>query len=103
VFLFLFFLSTQASFGELLGISHFMETIQLLMSFQEVPPTSDEHVTVMETAFDSVPVRIYIPKRKSMALRRGLFYIHGGGWCLGSAGMSQWLSTLVYPIKCDID
>ncbi|XP_031231873.1 arylacetamide deacetylase [Mastomys coucha] len=74
-----------ASFGELLGINHFMDTMQLFMKFQEVPPMSDENVTVMETAFDSVPVRIYIPKRKSMALRRGLFYIHGGGWCLGSA------------------
>ncbi|XP_029393910.1 arylacetamide deacetylase isoform X1 [Mus pahari] len=76
-----------ASFGELLGISHFMETMQLLMKFQEVPPTSDENVTVMETNFNSIPVRIYIPKRKSMTRRRGLFYIHGGGWCLGSAAL----------------
>nr|AAH19999.1 Arylacetamide deacetylase (esterase) [Mus musculus]AAH54823.1 Arylacetamide deacetylase (esterase) [Mus musculus] len=98
-----------ASFGELLGISHFMETIQLLMSFQEVPPTSDEHVTVMETAFDSVPVRIYIPKRKSMTLRRGLFYIHGGGWCLGSAAhfsydtLSRWTAHKLDAVVVSTD
>ncbi|XP_032752628.1 arylacetamide deacetylase [Rattus rattus] len=74
-----------ASFGELLGINHFMDTLQFFLRFQDVPPTSDENVTVMETDFNSVPVRIYIPKRKSTTLRRGLFFIHGGGWCLGSA------------------
>nr|XP_042135021.1 arylacetamide deacetylase [Peromyscus maniculatus bairdii] len=73
------------SFTELLGINHLMDSVQFLMRFQEVPATSDENVTVTETTFDGVPVRIYMPKRKSEALRRGLFFIHGGGWCLGSA------------------
>ncbi|XP_054569628.1 arylacetamide deacetylase-like [Eptesicus fuscus] len=77
--------SNVALVGELLGINHFMNTAMFLMSFQDVPPTSDETVTVMDTTFSNVPVRVYIPKRKSEALRRGLFYIHGGGWCLGSA------------------
>lgn len=80
-----------------------MDTLQFFLRFQDVPPTSDENVTVMETDFNSVPVRIYIPKRKSTTLRRGLFFIHGGGWCLGSAGMSHWVNILVYPIKDDID
>ncbi|XP_021516657.1 arylacetamide deacetylase [Meriones unguiculatus] len=79
-----------ASFAELLGISHFMDTVKLFMKLHEVPPTSDENVTVMETTFNSVPVRIYIPKRESAPLRRGLFYIHGGGWCLGSAALSMY-------------
>lgn len=77
-----------ATFAELLGINHFMNTVMFYMSLQEVPPTSDENVTVMDTTFNNVPVRIYIPKRKSETLRRGLFYIHGGGWCLGSAASS---------------
>ncbi|XP_020925289.1 arylacetamide deacetylase-like isoform X1 [Sus scrofa] len=79
-----------ALFVELLGISHFINTVNFLMTFQEVPPTSDENVIVMETTFNSVPVRTYVPKRKSQTLRRGLFYIHGGGWCLGSAA---WFDT----------
>ncbi|KAL1778034.1 arylacetamide deacetylase [Sigmodon hispidus] len=73
------------SFAERLGISHFMDTLNLFMRLQEVPVTSDENVTVIETAFNGVPVRIYMPKRKSEMLRRGLFFVHGGGWCLGSA------------------
>ncbi|KAM5278830.1 arylacetamide deacetylase-like [Hipposideros larvatus] len=72
-------------FAELLGIDHFINIMMFFLSFEEVPPTSDEDVTVMETTFNNVPVRIYIPKRKSEALRRGLFYIHGGGWCIESA------------------
>ncbi|XP_028360845.1 arylacetamide deacetylase-like [Phyllostomus discolor] len=74
-------------FAELLGINHFMDTLMFCMSFQEVPPTSAENVTVMETTFNNVPVRVYIPNRKSQALRRGLFYIHGGGMSLGSAAL----------------
>ncbi|KAL1777854.1 arylacetamide deacetylase [Sigmodon hispidus] len=75
------------SFAERLGISHFVDTLNLLTRLQEVPVTSDENVTVIETAFNGVPVRIYMPKRKSEMLRRGLFFIHGGGWCLGSAAL----------------
>uniref|UniRef100_A0A8C5LEN4 Arylacetamide deacetylase n=1 Tax=Jaculus jaculus TaxID=51337 RepID=A0A8C5LEN4_JACJA len=81
----LFPLSSQIVVGEFLGIGHF--TNIAVTGFQEVPPTSDENVTVMETTFNSVPVRIYMPKRKSETLRRGIFYIHGGGWCFGSAAV----------------
>ncbi|OBS67941.1 hypothetical protein A6R68_03518 [Neotoma lepida] len=80
-------ISDLVSFAELLGINHFMDSLQLLMRFQEVPATSDENVTVTETTFNSVPVRVYMPQRKSETLRRGLFFIHGGGWCLGSAAL----------------
>ncbi|KAM6223891.1 arylacetamide deacetylase-like [Rhynchocyon petersi] len=76
-----------AGFVEVLGLSHVSDTIQFFLSLHEVPPTSDENVTVTETTFNNIPVRVYVPKRKSETLRRGLFYIHGGGWCLGSAAM----------------
>nr|XP_044610985.1 LOW QUALITY PROTEIN: arylacetamide deacetylase-like [Equus asinus] len=46
-------------FVELLGITHFMNVITFFMWFQEVPPTSDENVTVTDTSFNNVPVRIY--------------------------------------------
>ncbi|XP_003794167.1 arylacetamide deacetylase-like [Otolemur garnettii] len=79
-----------ATFIELLGLNHFMESLATAVSFDEVPPTSDENVTVTDTRFNNIPVRVYVPKRKSEALRRGLFYIHGGGWCLGSAALHSY-------------
>lgn len=78
-------LTNLALFAEYLGINDFMNIVKFLTSFQEVPPTSDENVTVTETTFNNIPVRVYVPKRKAKTLRRGLFFIHGGGWCLGSA------------------
>ncbi|XP_049632223.1 arylacetamide deacetylase-like isoform X1 [Suncus etruscus] len=71
--------------AELLGISHFMTSTMFFMSFLETPPTSDENLTVVDTTFHNIPVRVYVPKQKTKTLRRGIFYIHGGGWCLGSA------------------
>ncbi|KAM7133534.1 arylacetamide deacetylase-like [Molossus nigricans] len=73
-----------AHFGELLGISHYLKTLNFFVSLLDVPARSDENVTVTETTFNNVPVRVYIPNRKSEALRRAIFYIHGGGYCLGS-------------------
>ncbi|XP_058404823.1 arylacetamide deacetylase-like [Diceros bicornis minor] len=80
-------ITNLALFAELLGIDHFLNILTLFMGLQEVPPTSDENVTVMDTTFNNVPVRVYVPKRKSETLRRGLFYIHGGGWFWGSAAL----------------
>ncbi|XP_047549330.1 arylacetamide deacetylase [Lutra lutra] len=74
-------------FAELLGISHFINIAMFFVGLQEVPPTSDENVTVMETTFNNTPVRVYVPKQKPEKLRRGLFYVHGGGWSLGSAAL----------------
>uniref|UniRef100_A0A803W644 Arylacetamide deacetylase n=1 Tax=Ficedula albicollis TaxID=59894 RepID=A0A803W644_FICAL len=59
----------------------------LFTDAQLVPPTSDENVTVTETEFNGVPVRLYLPRRAPGGLRRAMVYIHGGGWCLGDAGM----------------
>ncbi|XP_077016919.1 arylacetamide deacetylase-like [Tamandua tetradactyla] len=81
--------SNVATLVELLGINHFMDSLSFFLSFDEVPPTSDETVTVTETTFNNIPVRVYVPKRKSEALRRAIFYIHGGGWCIGSAAFKS--------------
>ncbi|XP_008052391.1 arylacetamide deacetylase-like [Carlito syrichta] len=78
------------TFVELLGLYHFMDFSMIFINLTEVPPTSDENITVTETKFNDIPVRVYVPKRKSEALRRGLFYIHDGGWCLGSAAVHEY-------------
>ncbi|NXD38308.1 AAAD deacetylase, partial [Copsychus sechellarum] len=73
--------------ADVLGLMHYMEVLRLFTDVQLVPPTSDENVTVTETEFNSVPVRLYLPRRAPGGLRRAMVYIHGGGWCLGDAGM----------------
>ncbi|XP_020844614.1 arylacetamide deacetylase-like isoform X2 [Phascolarctos cinereus] len=57
--------------------------------FFQVPPTSDANVTVTDTLFNKVPVRVFEPKQKSSTMRRAVFYIHGGGW---TAGDARWIT-----------
>ncbi|XP_037698341.1 arylacetamide deacetylase-like isoform X2 [Choloepus didactylus] len=64
--------SHLVTFVEKLGLNHFMDSLMFFMSFDEVPPTSDENVTVTDTTFNNIPVRVYVPKRESEALRRAL-------------------------------
>ncbi|KAG3270887.1 arylacetamide deacetylase [Ictidomys tridecemlineatus] len=66
---------------EFLGLDFFTP----MMIFLEIPPTSHKNVIVTDTKFNNTPVRVYVPRRKSDTLRRSVFYIHGGGWILGSA------------------
>ncbi|XP_076724744.2 arylacetamide deacetylase [Callospermophilus lateralis] len=74
-----------ATFLEFLGLGRYFDFFTLMMIFPEVPPTSDKNVIVTDTKFNNIPVRVYVPRRKSDTLRRSVFYIHGGGWSLGSA------------------
>ncbi|NXB97942.1 AAAD deacetylase, partial [Orthonyx spaldingii] len=73
--------------ADLMGVMHYMEGMNLITVLELVPPTSDENVTVTDTEFNNVPVRLYLPKRAPGGLRRAVVYFHGGGWCLGDAGM----------------
>uniref|UniRef100_A0A803VXF2 Arylacetamide deacetylase n=1 Tax=Ficedula albicollis TaxID=59894 RepID=A0A803VXF2_FICAL len=74
--------------ADVLGLKHYMEVLRLFTDAQLVPPTSDENVTVTETEFNGVPVRLYLPRRAPGGLRRAMVYIHGGGWCLGDVQAS---------------
>ncbi|KAI5132114.1 Arylacetamide Deacetylase [Manis pentadactyla] len=82
--------SHLAQFAEMLGLNHFVDSMMFFLSFQDVPPTSDENVSMTDTTFNNTPVRIYVPKRKPESLRKGLFYIHGGGWCFGSNALNAY-------------
>ncbi|NXM46072.1 AAAD deacetylase, partial [Gymnorhina tibicen] len=76
--------------ADLLGLMHFMEGMRLITFVELVAPTSDENVTVTDTEFNNVPVRLYLPRRAPGGLRRAMVYFHGGGWCLGDAGMKSY-------------
>ncbi|KAM5334454.1 arylacetamide deacetylase-like 2 isoform 2-T2 [Glossophaga mutica] len=60
------------------------EFIFMIFKLDYTEPLSDEHITVTDTAFADVPVRLYLPKRKSETPRRAVIYIHGGAYCFGS-------------------
>lgn len=72
---------------------HYMETLMLITAAEYVAPTSDENVTVMDTEFSDVAVRLYLPRKASDGLRRAVVYFHGGGWSLGHAGKLFCVST----------
>ncbi|XP_067851068.1 arylacetamide deacetylase isoform X3 [Heptranchias perlo] len=67
-----------------------MEVMMVLTAAETVAPASDENVTVMDTTFNKVPVRVYVPSSRNLGLRRAVVYVHGGGWCIGSAKMQPY-------------
>ncbi|XP_045439557.1 arylacetamide deacetylase-like 2 [Pipistrellus kuhlii] len=69
---------------ENLGIMSLEDFISMIFRLDYTQPLSDEYVTVTDTAFTDIPVRLYLPKRKSETPRRAVIYFHGGAYCLGS-------------------
>uniref|UniRef100_A0A8C8AQU0 Arylacetamide deacetylase n=1 Tax=Otus sunia TaxID=257818 RepID=A0A8C8AQU0_9STRI len=92
-----------------LGLMHYMEVLALLMSTEYVAPTSDENVTVMDTELSNVAVRLYLPRRASDGLRRAVLFFHGGGWCLGQAGLksydhlTRWTSNMLNAVVVSVN
>ncbi|MBN3278327.1 AAAD deacetylase, partial [Polyodon spathula] len=84
-------LSNLAEVSELLGLKHYMGVMMFLTVAEEVVPASDDNVKVTDALFYDVPVVVYEPKRKTNGeLNRAVIFIHGGGWCLGSARMGPY-------------
>ncbi|NXH71248.1 AAAD deacetylase, partial [Hydrobates tethys] len=73
-----------------LGLMHYMEALKVFTAIEYIAPTSDENVTVTDTEFSHVAVRLYLPRKPSDGLRRAVVYFHGGGWCVGQAGMKSY-------------
>ncbi|NXV94615.1 AAAD deacetylase, partial [Calonectris borealis] len=73
-----------------LGVMHSVEALKAITAIDYIAPTSDENVTVTDTEFSNVAVRLYLPRKPSDGLRRAVVYFHGGGWCLGQAGMKSY-------------
>ncbi|XP_072320233.1 arylacetamide deacetylase isoform X2 [Eucyclogobius newberryi] len=84
--------SQPCDFCELVGLQHYMGVMYLITLIEKVVPLSDEQVLVIEESFEGVDVLVYQPQHKADAsdLRRAVVYLHGGGWCLGSARMSPY-------------
>jgi arylacetamide deacetylase-like 2 len=67
-----------------MGLMKFEEFFAILMEAQNTKPVSDENITVIDTDFSDIPVRLYLPKRKSEKQRPAVIFIHGGAYILGS-------------------
>ena len=63
----------------------FEDLFFMLMRIQNIEPFSDENLTVIDTDFSNIPVRLYLPKRKSERQRPAVIYIHGGAYVTGSS------------------
>ncbi|XP_043731214.1 arylacetamide deacetylase-like 2 isoform X2 [Cervus elaphus] len=60
----------------------------MLMKLDYTLPISDENVTVMDITFSDIPVRLYLPKRKSASQRPAVIFVHGGAFVLGSCKLA---------------
>lgn len=69
---------------EKIGLKSFETLYATLIKLDYTQPISDENVTVMDTTFSDIPVRLYLPKRKRESQRPAVIYIHGGAFVLGS-------------------
>ncbi|EDL35364.1 mCG13105, isoform CRA_a [Mus musculus] len=76
---------------------------------QLTKPVSDENITVIDTDFSDIPVRLYLPKRKSERQRPAVIYIHGGAFTLGSCKMlpydylNRWTANKLDAVVVGID
>ena len=69
---------------EIMGLMKYEDVLSILVKVQLTKPVSDENITVIDTDFSDIPVRLYLPKRKSEKQRPAVIFIHGGAFVLGS-------------------
>ncbi|XP_036045176.1 arylacetamide deacetylase-like 2 [Onychomys torridus] len=79
--------SLLATLFENMGLMKFEDIFFILMNIQNTEPVSDENITVIDRDFSDIPVRLYLPKRKSERQKPAVIYIHGGAFVTGSFKM----------------
>ncbi|KAJ8387174.1 hypothetical protein AAFF_G00159860 [Aldrovandia affinis] len=75
-----------------LGLSHHIHVLNFAVNhFEMQGPESSEGVHVQDTSFSGVQVRVFESTQgEEGQLKRGVVYLHGGGWALGSARMRSY-------------
>ncbi|XP_054338815.1 arylacetamide deacetylase-like 2 [Pongo pygmaeus] len=82
--------SLQATLFENIGLMKYEEVFSTLVKLDITKPVSDQNITVTDTTFSGIPVRLYLPKRKSERQRRAVIYLHGGAFVIGSCKNSPY-------------
>ncbi|OBS69770.1 hypothetical protein A6R68_01689, partial [Neotoma lepida] len=79
-----------ATLFENIGLMKYEEVFLTATALHFTKPVSDENITVIDTNFSDIPVRLYLPKKKSERQRPAIIFIHGGAFVLGSCKMSAY-------------
>ncbi|XP_031231872.1 arylacetamide deacetylase-like 2 isoform X2 [Mastomys coucha] len=69
--------SYMATLFENIGLMKYEKLFSTSSVFYITQAVSDENVTVIDTYFSNIPVRLYVPKRKPERKRPAVIYIHG--------------------------
>ncbi|XP_052588212.1 arylacetamide deacetylase-like 2 [Peromyscus californicus insignis] len=101
--------SLVATLFENIGLMKYEGLFSIIATMHFTKPVSDENVTVIDTNFSDIPVRLYLPKRKSERQRPAVIHIHGGGFVLGSYKVStyddlnRWTANKLNAVVVGID
>ena len=93
---------------EIMGLMKYEDVLSILVKVQLTKPVSDENITVIDTDFSHIPVRLYLPKRKLERKRPAVIFIHGGIFVFGSCSkyisdmcvVHIYIYTHIYSKKC---
>ncbi|KAL6053805.1 hypothetical protein STEG23_030627, partial [Scotinomys teguina] len=102
-------LQAEATLFESIGLMKYEELFSIITDLHFTKPVSDENVTVIDTNFSNIPVRLYLPKRKSERQRPAVIYIHGGAFIFGSCkvstydDLSRWTANKLTAVVVGID
>lgn len=67
-----------------MGLCRWLTIVRFVLD--GIPPLNDPALSIEDTFFEGVSVRIYQPKEPSSGQRKGIVYIHGGCGIFGSVG-----------------
>ncbi|XP_032752636.1 arylacetamide deacetylase-like 2 [Rattus rattus] len=102
-------LSFMAKMFENLGLIKYEDVLSIFMRVLLTKPVSDENITVIDTDFSDIPVRLYLPKWKSERQRPAVIYIHGGAFTLGSCKirpydyLNRWTANKLDAVVVGLD
>ncbi|XP_003502934.1 arylacetamide deacetylase-like 2 [Cricetulus griseus] len=101
--------SLVATLFENIGLMKYEEVFLTASAIHLTKPISDENITVIDTNFSDIPVRLYLPKGTSEKQRSAIIFIHGGAFVLGSCKMSayddlnRWTANKLDAVVLGID
>ncbi|XP_003476341.1 arylacetamide deacetylase-like 2 [Cavia porcellus] len=84
---------------ENVGIMRYGQLFRIILAMDLTKPISDENLTVIDTDFSDIPVRLYLPTRKSERRRPAIIFIHGGAMTQGSCKLSSYDSLSRWTAK----